>query len=368
MLGIIHIGTEKTGSTFLQKFVRNNADMLRDSGIATPSSTGPLNDRELATYAMKPHLIDDHVQELGIVEHSAREQWRDEFRSQFLEECQALKNDHDALLLSSEHFHSRLVAQEDVSSLFDLLSEVCNEFKVIVYLRRQDRMAASYASTYFKSGQGGGLEGFRKHLEGLVVDGPYFDYWHLLSTWAKVFGNESIAPRLYSRAQLFHNDLLSDFAHAIELPMDSLPAAQLKRDNVSLSNSAVDSLSAFTRHFPIDSGDTDCVRNQQLRARFIAHLEDELPGQLNVFTRAEAEQFYARFKEQNNRTARQWLDSHALFDEDFSSYPEHIEEQSSEADQVRVLLNFFQREMQAVLQQAQQEIAAETSATQEFVS
>lgn len=364
MLGIIHIGTEKTGSTSIQNLLRNNSDSLRDAGIATLNSTGELDDRCLATYAMKPHLVDDHIEVLGIKDASKRTQWRDEFRSRFLEECSELKADCDSLIFSSEHLHSRLGTPEDITKLLELLSEVCSEFRIIVYLRRQDRIASSYASTYFKSGQCGGIPGFLDHLQRLARDTHYFDYNRLLAIWSDVFGKQSITPRLYNKDALYKNNLLSDFINAADLSVIDVPGSDSERINVSLSNSAIAAMEKFSHYFPAQGEAAEQQHIQRIRARFINHLENEMPGRPEVFTQNEAKSFYAKFRDSNNEVARKWFDAETLFVEDFSDYPLALENSTDESAQLETVLAFFQEEMRSTQIAKEQSIEPEAASTE----
>lgn len=56
---IIHIGTEKTGTTSIQNGLHANRDALTQAGIYLPVSLGGHNPRQLATYAMKDGRPDD---------------------------------------------------------------------------------------------------------------------------------------------------------------------------------------------------------------------------------------------------------------------------------------------------------------------
>lgn len=368
MLGIIHIGTEKTGSSSIQDFLRTNSDSLREAGVATLSSTGNLDDRNLVTCSMNPYLVDDHVSLLGIEDLSERTQWRGEFRKQFLQECDEVGDSCDTLLLTSEHFHSRLSSSEEVAALFDLLSDVCSEFKVIVYLRRQDRMASSLASTYFKTGLSGGIPGYRDHLRRLVTNSHYFDYLHLLSIWSDVFSEQSIIPRLYNKDKFHENDLLSDFTKAAGIPVEKLAVTQAERNNVSLSNPAIMALEAFSDYFPIDDSDERRPSNERLRERFIQHLENELPGHPSIFTQEEAEHFYSQFRKSNNEVARRWFDSESLFEEDFSSYPSSLDGSANLSEQLDAVLAFFADEVQTVSKKLAQGTESDSSETDSAIA
>lgn len=311
-----------------------------------PESTGSNDDRKLVTYSMNPYLVDDHVSYLGIENPSDRSRWREEFRSEFLAESGKFNKCCDTLLLTSEHFHSRLDSKENVKTLFNLLSEVCSDFKVIVYLRRQDRVATSLASTYFKSGHTGGINGYRRHLQGLITNSRYFDYRHLLSIWSDVFGAKAISPRIFSKDKFHDHDLLSDFTNAAGIPLEQPATLEVEHSNVSLSDSAIMALETFSEFFPDDGVGEKLLSSHSLRNRFIQYLEDELSGYPNVFNQNDAELFYSQFRSSNNEIARQWFDSEPLFEEDFSIYPKNLEDSLDLSSQLKTVMAFFANEFE----------------------
>ena len=72
MKAVIHIGTEKTGTTTLQEFLHLNRANLKNQGIAYLQSPGERNNRKLATYCMNHNNVDDHIEDLGIISESKK--------------------------------------------------------------------------------------------------------------------------------------------------------------------------------------------------------------------------------------------------------------------------------------------------------
>ena len=67
MKAIIHIGTEKTGTTTIQEFLHLNRSKLANQGVAYLQSPGLRNNRKLVTYCMKNNKVDNHVKNLAIL-------------------------------------------------------------------------------------------------------------------------------------------------------------------------------------------------------------------------------------------------------------------------------------------------------------
>lgn len=352
MLGIIHIGTEKTGSKTIQDFIYRNAKLLGQHGVGTLGLSEEHDDRSLVTYAMRDRLVDEHVSALSIEDAASRKTWRKAFAKQCAASVAEISEDIQAILISSEHFHSRLVSVEEIRRLYKLLSPICDEFRIIVYLRRQDELARSLASTYFKTGLPGGMQELRDHLERLTKADHYFNYLKLLTMWAKVFGKKALVPRRYGKQYFYDGDLLKDFIEGTGiLPGD----AEYKRQNshnVSLSPVALMTLDRFKKHFPETAApvtETEAASEvqtfQQLHPRFVAALEKAMPGYPAVFSQGEAERFYDRFRKDNHKLARQWFGTEQLFNEEFSAYPTTAPKVQFDPVLIDTLLAFFRREL-----------------------
>ena len=64
---LIHIGTEKTGTTTIQEFLHINREKLYSKGIVFLKSPGERNQvRDLVTYCMNPHRVDKHAHKLEL--------------------------------------------------------------------------------------------------------------------------------------------------------------------------------------------------------------------------------------------------------------------------------------------------------------
>jgi hypothetical protein len=82
------------------------------------------------------------------------------------------------LLLSCENFSSRLKTRKEVSRLRDFLSSFASSFRILAYLRRQDKMISSAYSIRIKNGI---TSPFRFPLEGHERHDSHFD--QLLDRW-----------------------------------------------------------------------------------------------------------------------------------------------------------------------------------------
>lgn len=320
----LHIGTEKTGSTSIQSALWADRPALAARGILVPKLFGSTNHMELAVAAMGLQPKDE-VQRYELLRHGMDlAQYTQALKRQIEEEKR--RSRYDRMLVSNEHCHSRLRDTESVRALLSLLGVAPEDTEVVVYLRRQDRLAVSLHSTRLKLGGQGDifrLTRFGKH-------GYYFAFDKVLDTWAKVVGDERIRVRLYERPRLEGGDVVRDFYRTARLGLT--PPASTPRDNVSLSRAQHLFLTRFNEYFPMFVGG----RPNKARGPILEAVERIGAGPPYRPARAEALAFYEPARAGNAAVRRRFLpalDRPTLFDEDFSEYPESAgPEQLSEAE------------------------------------
>ena len=124
--------------------------------------------------------------------HPARLDWMNQFKHRFSQEIESITDDK-SVIISSEHFHSRLETREEIERLFALLKKRFSEIKVLVYLRRQIQVAVSLYSTLCRTG------GYRESIfpKNITEDNHYYNYYLLLEKWSNVFGQENLVPRIF---------------------------------------------------------------------------------------------------------------------------------------------------------------------------
>ena len=313
---ILHIGTEKTGTSAVQNFCLQNRKSLKKEGFYYPSFGKGGSQWEFVTYAHEePWRNVDLKRTFGVEDQDSLEVYRNQFAERLKTEFSAVKRCH-TLIISSEHFHSRLHTHQSVERLKHLLSPWVEEFKVLVWFRRQDRVAVSLNSTHIKSGSTQVLSGFP------IGHGPslrYFNYDDLYQMWSDVFGAENMIPRIYKEKQPTANGLLDELSEILsfDLAGKKLPPQSI---NASLSRPAFYFLEEINRQLPrYEKG-----RSNKLAGRLVKDLSRLFPGKHFSVARRQAEDFMSRFEDCNKRLANLAFPQieGALFDEDFSEYPE----------------------------------------------
>ena len=83
---ILHIGTEKTGSTSLQTALSVNREHLSERGIFYSKAAGTLNSRALAA-AFCQYSSDDYLARLGLEDTTQHTFWRERLLDKIREEA-----------------------------------------------------------------------------------------------------------------------------------------------------------------------------------------------------------------------------------------------------------------------------------------
>jgi len=294
----VHIGTEKTGTSSIQTFMRINRDLNTTKGIYYPHTPGTENHESLTVFARRQDYKDDLNKRLDLFKDEKLLSFKKNFPKKITEEINAVSPYPDTLVFSNEHLSSRLLDKEDLKSLKQLLEGFATHIKIVVYLRRQDEFLLSTYSTSVKSGL---TETFSLPKSPESVSQRY-DYLRLLDRWSEVFGRENIITRIYDTNKLYNNDVIQDFLKVIGLKLEAgheIP----RRKNSSLDISCGEYLRYFNKYIPPFIGS-----NHNPMRRDIAVLLTNLSkGQMRTRNDKELNWFYKQFHESNSIVANKYL-------------------------------------------------------------
>src|SRR4051812_7872368 len=150
---IVHIGVEKTGTTYLQRFLRLNAKALAERGVGYPEFLNPRakdhNHHALAAYAVDAVTAQD-IHRFHAVTPDSQEDFRAATRDRLAAEVSAAP--HKRWVFSSEHLSSRALSPESVHRVADLMHGAGLDPRVVVFVRPQEDMIESTFSTRIVSG------------------------------------------------------------------------------------------------------------------------------------------------------------------------------------------------------------------------
>lgn len=228
---ILHIGTEKTGTTLLQKSLYENRQVLLEEKIYLTEQFGIPNNWHVPFYFCKKY--DGHfMKKNNIHSHTDKEVFFSDFSKNFEEELQKAKG-CKYFFLTSEHFHSRLKETDDILDLKAFLGQYFEDFTIICYFREQSSMALSLHSTDLK---GGGFASLDKFMHRARPENYYFNFLQIADNWSQAFGRENSIFRIYDQRYFFNGDLKHDFCHSLGISRKLLGDEGLRtRENLSLS-------------------------------------------------------------------------------------------------------------------------------------
>ena len=230
---IVHIGTEKTGTTTLQGYLHRTQAQLQERGIAYYASPGRIEARGLSAAAIGDTPADDYLQQEGIVTPEQRQVFREKMTEDFQRAMSSLDGHIHTVVISSEHFHSRLRQPHQLQWLKDLLSPWAAQVQIVVYLRAQTDMLTSFYSTVLRNGEVRNLEVLG--TKSCHAGNHFYNYRTLLELWGKVFGKNALTPRLFTADNLIQGDIVADFAAVMGTSSPQLEALKLPRQNESIN-------------------------------------------------------------------------------------------------------------------------------------
>ena len=306
----LHIGTIKTGSTTLQKFLLQNQKQLARHDVALPSLLGEtLLPVRLATALGNPDVVAFHHATNTHVRKEALEYSLSYITQTIARECGEKRARHN--VVSWEGLPIFFTNQKEIKHLHTLFSPHYDTIQIVVYLRRQDALAASLYGELLYQGKYAPLTG--EEFSYTNVKDIYrqkgarhslsdFDYSRLLEPWSAVFGDENIIVRPFERSQLVDGDVVADFLSLIDCPMDRL--TPVPHVNVSLDHFQMEFL---RKSQPLLPQTPEGLPGPSL-LRMGQILHDEMPrSRPHTVDTAEASDFLASFAASNSRVATRYL-------------------------------------------------------------
>jgi len=267
---IVHIGTEKTGTTSIQNFLYKNRKKLRGNGYHFLQSAGKTNNRALPAYCVDNGRIDDFYPQLGITTLEDRLTHERVFIREFEHELATLSKHVHTVVISSEHFHSRIKTEAEMDNVHALLTTYFDDIQIVCYLRDQITTCTSYYSTVLKSGDPSSFADFIEHCN---PQNYYFNYLMMLENWERSFGFDALKVSLFSRDLFLNGSLLDDLTAKIDPQLVGVLDTSIEVENESLTPAGQALSRAVNIAFPIRTSrvESKVIRekcNRLINARF----------------------------------------------------------------------------------------------------
>lgn len=314
----LHIGSHKTATTSIQNAFYQHQEILGQHGYSffTESSSG----RTLSSGNTSDWIDCDH------------EALRNGYGGK-LHQPETLFEKLSAkpgnVIMSAEHF-SWLFNADEINMIRQHAQKNFNNIKIIIYLRRQDKLVISH---HQQASKGANLPAFGYYSgDSFAIPksranyDEYLDYNKKITLWADAFGTENISIRILEKNNLHGEDAVIDFFNLLGI----------KDDIQSLT---VNESNGFERT------KVGHLVSQHLPPSPLAHLirkGADNSGKL-LPSRSEAIEFYSRYIDSNKALNRTYKISETddIFDNDFSFYPEAAQDTWTEDSANRAITNIL---------------------------
>jgi hypothetical protein len=300
---VIHIGTEKTASTSLQYFFDDNRKSFTQVGVHYAKSFGARNHRQLVAACMDHSKTDQWINGRNLATKLNRSRLEARVRKKFTEEMSQLPDTINTVLVSSEHFHSRLTLASELVTLNTFFDEFFSSIEVFVYLRRQSSVLESKYTTYLCAGGDKNFRQFAK-VEAHLKD-PYYEYATMLSLWSNEFGVANIKVREFAPSQFYGQHICYDFLNRLNatLPLSCFELTEDK--NRSLNRTGLNLLRLL--NYIINARKPDGSVNRKHRSMKFWILKWFRGAKPKLLSTTDAQRFDQRF-ELSNRAVEKLYD------------------------------------------------------------
>jgi len=229
----LHIGTHKTGTTALQRWLYANRSRLAEHGLllpvdgpyyCPPGRSRPPEDGGHWSLAFSMMGTRPHWMSTGQV--PSFDSCRAALRAD-LESWRSLRGARRAdVLLSSEHWFVGVAP----TALAGLFADLGFRVVVVAYLRRQDDFLLSLHNQWVKTGRI--TETFAEFLDAQVEDPHSYAYYHRhLDAFSQVFGRDALVVRRFEEAKMVSRDLIADFTSLLDLALPPPTSAELHHND-----------------------------------------------------------------------------------------------------------------------------------------
>lgn len=225
---IIHIGTEKTGTTTIQSFLKANSKLLSDNSIFIPP-TVLFGDNKAYSIPFQKRV---NVETLNWFQSKDRDdlaQKKVVVVSHIQNIFQRAKEKYRCCIISSEHFSSRLTDKSEIKNAIDFYSQFYSEIEVIIYIRNQYFFAVS---SYSESIKWKGFASFQDYLGQIDQNNPFWNSHLLIENWKQVVGETKVKVAKYKEEKEF--DVITDFLKLANIDIENMKFSYPAISNKSL--------------------------------------------------------------------------------------------------------------------------------------
>ncbi len=209
---IMHIGTAKTATTTIQRFVYANRAALLEHGVGLSDALGVTNNHMLSTFCLPVEKNGKWYKQKNLNSTEQKENFFGKMESEFLAEIEVLKKTCKTMFITSEQLYGLHGTPGCLEKLHGFLAPHFDEIRILVYFREQSSFLKSLYSTKIKSGADVEFSAF----VGERKTGHVLDYNAAMTNWAAVFGQKNIDARLFLADRFPDRDIRKDVVNAFD--------------------------------------------------------------------------------------------------------------------------------------------------------
>lgn len=314
----VHIGTPKTGTTSIQKFLCKNRNVLEKYGYCypdfqdlVPGYSAHINGRFLVQTSMvksKKDRIGQRTYRVG------------------MDRVINLFETYDNVILSCESIYRATYSRR--SSLWQELKEEGEKHgfsvKIIIYLRRQDLYMVSYYNQKVKMNIRAdgrvGQKTWEEFMEPPIPEERSLNYYERLERIRVVLGREAIIVRRFDKNHFYGGSLYSEFLHLIGLEYTEEYQVDKEECNQSLMGNTVEIMRLLNEVEELNSEDRSFFK----KALYADGPISAKYYKTSMFSKKEAEEFLTEYETENQKIAEEYIgDGQPLFDNTIEDLPKY---------------------------------------------
>ncbi|MGB5714316.1 MAG: hypothetical protein WBM44_25820 [Waterburya sp.] len=279
----IHIGTHKTGTTSIERVLRQYRNELRKEGLV---------------YLPLPPEV-NQFQPLKELDVEIIKSYKKNLNRQ-IKENQRRENRDIRFLMSYEGFSGNpLTGYNNAGIIAEHLKQITDNMDVciIVYLRRQDNFLESMYTQEVHEGESYSFESFLENSSAFS-----FDWERFLSCYCDHFGRENIVVRRYDKAFLPESDsLLKDFFNILGIDIQKI----VSQNNIPALNRGYsrDTLEIARLSNPY----LNRVERRRLRRILQQTSSKKSFERYSYWSDDDKDRFFAQYSESNGAVAREYF-------------------------------------------------------------
>lgn len=280
----LHIGYNKTATTSIQEFCKENAAKLNEQGYLYPTCG--------QTSRGAHHFLASHFMQEPPISWTTKVNW-DNYFNEFLRSIDSAQR----VILSSEMLS--WFSKCNVARLQQLIASF-DKVRILMYVRRQDSYAVSFYNSRIRNGSK-----VPSFPEFCMEESDKLDFYSNLLQWEKFIGRNNLTVRPFVEKIWKDGNVIDDFFNVIDSNLSLREFVRLKQVNPSLPLLAVEILR--------QTNSLDISQRPQF-VNLIRELTSntEMPSLGGFLTKAIQKQLLESFEKGNRLMAqRYWTDAEA---------------------------------------------------------